>query len=716
MRQDFELMCYNALLFNQPNDEYWIAAMTFLRQGSKLFDSLRRRTKPTAYFVDAQKIIDKHAPALAAGVTGGELVKSKGKKRSRFVVDDAGLVEEGDEPKEAVAGNYPQLELEQLNAQSVEKVVDVSASIPTTSSIVETLDDLNSLSQALQLQIPLALQPVSEPASYIVPTSHLLSADDVFFQAHNEACFICGSSGDQSDMLFCIDCGEAFHCYCANVPTDFLQTIQEAGYMYNWRCMNCKICEVCSRVNSNDADNLIFCEKCDTAYHTDCMTPPVVVSRIKSSSGWYCPDCVHCQKCNTFHVARVWGFLLDCCINCLRAEYLCVNCKADVQDSNGSYDNNQDSADNAESTSSLPGSFFTCEECGGKMHADCFMHSEYMLLVRTGRMVIRCSSCQKQHGMVEQSQHSSVWQRVQVLQLELQDRERLSDAAAMESALGSKMKEKKLYAIAMVVWATIRIMLINRGLNSVQGQPDAYLQFYRSSTSFPPQNASKLLLNTFVRARRFYNYFKRSEKLGTHSPMKAGQLLGVKLLDQDGHALSVLCNQAASFVYSSDLMQRNDIRRLSEALIVLVEAVLILSSQHATSGSPILTLSALNEAFECFTKVEFVQRLKGSSKKKVESNSVNSRYKDVRLSERDFELFISFATNFLMHSGGLQGANLAVTKEFIEKTYKASCRKVVEPTASLPAYPNFVTPAMPPRVYFIVNTLLLQGLEVNILS
>ena len=349
------------------------------------------------------------------------------------------------------------------------------------------------------------------------------------------------------------------------------------------------------------------------------------------------------------------------------------------------------------------------------MHADCFLRSECSLLVRTGRAAIRCGGCQT---LPAKATSSLALRRVQMLQLELQERKRLADAAAVEGALACKVKENKLYVIAMTVWATIRIMLLNRGVGALQGAHlDAYMQFYRSTASFPPQNASKLLLNVFIRARRFYNYFKRGKKLGEHSPMNGGQLLGVRLLQQDGHALSVLCSQAASFVYASDLMLRNDIRRLSEALIVLVEAVLIASSEQpgAGSASSVLTLAALNEAFDSITKLEFVQR-----PRKVEAgaSSTGSRYKDVRLTERDFELFLSFASTFLAQTGGLQGANLSVAKEFIDKTYRASCRRVVESAAPLPGHPSSALASFVPaaRVYYVVNTLLLQGLEVHHMS
>ena len=44
VRQDFELMCLNAIEFNQDGDEYWVEARAFYDKGKALFEALPRRT------------------------------------------------------------------------------------------------------------------------------------------------------------------------------------------------------------------------------------------------------------------------------------------------------------------------------------------------------------------------------------------------------------------------------------------------------------------------------------------------------------------------------------------------------------------------------------------------------------------------------------------------------------------------------------------------
>jgi hypothetical protein len=48
VRQDFELMCLNALIFNKESDEYWTEAKAFEMRGREIFLSLQRRTQVSA--------------------------------------------------------------------------------------------------------------------------------------------------------------------------------------------------------------------------------------------------------------------------------------------------------------------------------------------------------------------------------------------------------------------------------------------------------------------------------------------------------------------------------------------------------------------------------------------------------------------------------------------------------------------------------------------
>ena len=56
LRQDFELMCLNALVFNKVGDEYWREARSFFMLGSQLFDSQERKSHSTTYATEIAQI------------------------------------------------------------------------------------------------------------------------------------------------------------------------------------------------------------------------------------------------------------------------------------------------------------------------------------------------------------------------------------------------------------------------------------------------------------------------------------------------------------------------------------------------------------------------------------------------------------------------------------------------------------------------------------
>ena len=64
LRQDFELMCLNALVFNKIGDEYWTEARSFFVSGSQLFDSQERKSHSTAYAAEIAQIFTKNVCIL----------------------------------------------------------------------------------------------------------------------------------------------------------------------------------------------------------------------------------------------------------------------------------------------------------------------------------------------------------------------------------------------------------------------------------------------------------------------------------------------------------------------------------------------------------------------------------------------------------------------------------------------------------------------------
>jgi hypothetical protein len=112
---------------------------------------------------------------------------------------------------------------------------------------------------------------------------------DAFFCSWMDCCFTCGSSGAADTFLFCVDCGEAFHSFCANAPVHSMEASSVAG----WRCPNCKICEISGEVPV-DETCMLFCEMCDRGFALNLLDPPLK----KAPSGlWICGQCVDCKDC-----------------------------------------------------------------------------------------------------------------------------------------------------------------------------------------------------------------------------------------------------------------------------------------------------------------------------------------------------------------------------------------------------------------------------------
>ena len=55
---------------------------------------------------------------------------------------------------------------------------------------------------------------------------------------------------------------------------------------YNWQCMECKTCTICSQPHREDL--LMFCDRCDRGYHTYCVSLRAIPSGV-----WVCSRCVH---------------------------------------------------------------------------------------------------------------------------------------------------------------------------------------------------------------------------------------------------------------------------------------------------------------------------------------------------------------------------------------------------------------------------------------
>ena len=109
-------------------------------------------------------------------------------------------------------------------------------------------------------------------------------------------CSFCGSFEDFDKLIFCSKCENAFHYYCIDEHID-IKKIQE---IKNWRCAFCKICSKCEEnITINDISyknkSILFCKSCDNCYHVKCLSFIMNTESYK----FKCEKCFKCIMCKT---------------------------------------------------------------------------------------------------------------------------------------------------------------------------------------------------------------------------------------------------------------------------------------------------------------------------------------------------------------------------------------------------------------------------------
>ena len=281
LRESFELMVYNALLFNPPFSQYWNEAKRF-------------------YAVCRKTIFAK-------------------------------------EGKGAPASKYKDMIKERF--ELAEKMVQAEKDRVKTDKTAEK-KDLVAGDQVLSVVLgPLVNAP--DPPSCVATAVVRMTPMDAFYSTWLECCFSCGSSGALDTMLYCVDCGEAYHSFCASAPIHSMNDAAVEG----WRCPNCKLCEISGEVTTDELQ-LVYCEMCDRAFTIDLISPPLE----KAPSGLLiCGQCVDCTKCKNVcdrgEVSRkYWSRDPDLCLPCGGCDGLdivclknakCTTCKKMSRDTDG---------------------------------------------------------------------------------------------------------------------------------------------------------------------------------------------------------------------------------------------------------------------------------------------------------------------------------------------------------------------------------------------
>ncbi|URD82082.1 PHD [Musa troglodytarum] len=108
-------------------------------------------------------------------------------------------------------------------------------------------------------------------------------------------CRICFSGEDEGSekamkMLLCKSCYKKYHRSC-------LKTLAEHRDLFHWSswsCPACRICEICRR--TGDPNKLMYCKRCDGAYHCYCQHPP---HKNVSRGPYLCPKHTRCHSCGS---------------------------------------------------------------------------------------------------------------------------------------------------------------------------------------------------------------------------------------------------------------------------------------------------------------------------------------------------------------------------------------------------------------------------------
>ncbi|KAG8213081.1 hypothetical protein J3R82DRAFT_11475 [Butyriboletus roseoflavus] len=136
---------------------------------------------------------------------------------------------------------------------------------------------------------PFAPQP---PAAYLpIPETELARVTKPQKRKRKprreEECGFCQGNGCKNKhgepevMVSCEECGRSGHPSCME-----LGKVAEVVRSYPWKCIECKICEICQE--KGDDARILFCDFCDRGWHMDCLQPPL---EEEPPGRWHCPLC-----------------------------------------------------------------------------------------------------------------------------------------------------------------------------------------------------------------------------------------------------------------------------------------------------------------------------------------------------------------------------------------------------------------------------------------
>ncbi|KAE9000980.1 hypothetical protein PR001_g18641 [Phytophthora rubi] len=292
-RDDFELMCLNAVTFNSKERDFliWREAWRFYGQGQRIF----RQTAPKArmkqrggrhydaLLVAAKRQLPNNSALAGKPQANGDSVETHqngGDGGDNEDDDDLDDDEDGDNGSDAGSEACTRGSGKQDNAGAPVGSTSGLASETTSVNDSDTNSNLPDSAGPSQRGEPTRNPDstgITDGSASAVSTTlgerRIITSDALMFQtklrtgtsisrvslfqivqtrtsAHTyswlDMCAVCGSAGLQSDFIFCVDCGEGFHSFCIpGMGADRMEgNDQIRAY---WRCPNCKMCEICGQ-------------------------------------------------------------------------------------------------------------------------------------------------------------------------------------------------------------------------------------------------------------------------------------------------------------------------------------------------------------------------------------------------------------------------------------------------------------------------------------
>ncbi|CAN7118540.1 unnamed protein product [Brassica rapa subsp. narinosa] len=231
----------------------------------------------------------------------------------------------------------------------------------------------------------------------MVPVTEIIGEDHDHHSA-SITCHMCymvevGKS-ERAKMLSCKCCGKKYHRNCLK----YWAQHRDLFNWSSWACPSCRTCEGCG--TSGDPKKLMFCKRCDDAYHCDCQQPR---HKTVASGPYLCHKHTKCYSCGSKVPGNGqslrWFLGHTCCDACgrlfVKGNY-CPVCLKVYRDS--------------EATPMV-----CCDFCQRWVHCTCdgISDERYMQFQVDGHLQYKCSTCRGESYQIKDLEDAAqeIWKR-----------------------------------------------------------------------------------------------------------------------------------------------------------------------------------------------------------------------------------------------------------------------------------------------------------------